>query len=48
VVVNMLDPGSGTTRRCGHAGVGWPCWRKCVTVGVHNETLLLAMWELVF
>jgi hypothetical protein len=26
----------------------WPCWRKCVTVGVGNETLLQATWEPVF
>jgi hypothetical protein len=33
--------GSGTIRRCGHVGVDvallewvWPCWRKCVTVGM--------------
>ena len=26
----------------------WPCWRKCVTVGVGNKTLLQATWEPVF
>ena len=26
----------------------WPCWRKCVTVGVGFETLLLAAWKSVF
>ena len=26
----------------------WPCWRKCATVGVGNETLLLTTWGSVF
>jgi hypothetical protein len=26
----------------------WPCWRKCVTVGVGFEILFLTMWEPVF
>ena len=23
----------------------WPCWRKCVTVGVGFATLFLAVWK---
>jgi len=26
----------------------WPCWSKCVTVGVGFKTLLLAAWKSVF
>jgi len=26
----------------------WPCWSRCVTVGVSFETLILAPWKLVF
>jgi hypothetical protein len=25
----------------------WPCWRKCITVGMGFETLLLTAWEAV-
>ena len=32
MVMNMLDPGSGTTRRCGLAEVGEVLLEKCVTV----------------
>lgn len=53
--LNMLAPGSGTSRRCGLVGESvalleevWPCWRKYGTVSVYNETLLLATWEPVF
>jgi hypothetical protein len=49
--LNMLGPGSGTISGCG-LGVGmallgwvWPCWKKCVIVGVGNETLLLTKEE---
>jgi hypothetical protein len=45
----MLGPGSGIIRRCGlgRGGVAlveevWPWWRRCVTVGLGFETLLLA------
>jgi hypothetical protein len=38
----MLGPRSGTIRRCGLLEEVWPCWRKCVTVGVGFKTLLLA------
>jgi len=45
----ILGPGSGTIRRCGPVGVGvallewvWPCWSRCVTVGVGFKTLTLA------
>ena len=27
---------------------GWPCWRRCVTVWVGFETLLLDAWKAVF
>jgi hypothetical protein len=30
----MLGPGNGTIRRCGLLEQVWPCWRKCITVGV--------------
>ncbi len=26
----------------------WPYWRKCVTVGMGFETLLVVIWEPVF
>ena len=26
----------------------WPCWSKCVTVGVGSKTLFLAAWKSVF
>ena len=26
----------------------WPCWRKCVTVGVGFEMFLLTTWKSVF
>ena len=26
----------------------WPCWSRCVTVGVGYKSLLLAAWMLVF
>jgi hypothetical protein len=26
----------------------WPCWSRCVTVGVSFKTLILAAWKLVF
>jgi hypothetical protein len=26
----------------------WPCWSRCITVGVGFETLILATWKLVF
>jgi hypothetical protein len=38
----MLVLGNGTIRMCGLVGGVWPCWRKCVIVGVGFETLLLA------
>jgi hypothetical protein len=44
----MLGPGSGTIWRCGLIGVGVPCWRKCVTVGVGFKTFILAAWKPVF
>ena len=44
----MLGPGNGTIRRCGLVGVVWPHWRKCVTLGVGFETLLLAAWDSAF
>jgi hypothetical protein len=41
----MLGPGNGTIRRCGLVGVGvassewvWPCWSRCVIVGVGFKT----------
>jgi hypothetical protein len=37
----MLDPGSGTIRKCALVGLGVVCWRKCVTLGVGFEALLL-------
>ena len=43
----MLGPGSGTIWRCGLIGVGVPCWRKCVTVGVGFKTFLLAACKTV-
>ena len=48
----MLCRGSGTIRKHGLVGVGvallewvWPYWRKCFTVGVGFETLLIAAWS---
>ena len=26
----------------------WPCWSRCVTVGIGFRTFLLAMWEPIF
>jgi hypothetical protein len=26
----------------------WPCWRKCVTVGLGFKTLILAAWKPIF
>jgi hypothetical protein len=26
----------------------WPCWSRCVTVGVGFKTLILAAWKSVF
>ena len=40
--LNMLGPGSGTIRKCDLVEIGVACWRKCVSVGVSFETLLLA------
>ena len=44
----MLDPGSGTIRRCGLVGMGvallewvWPCWNGCGLVGVDVALLEL-------
>jgi hypothetical protein len=40
----MLGPGSSTIRKYGLVGVGLAL-RKCVTVVVGFETLLLAAWK---
>ena len=40
--LNMLDPGSGTIRKCGLVGRIVSLW------GIHNETLLLTIWKPVF
>ena len=32
-----LAIGSGTLRRYGLVGVGWPCWKKYVTVGARSD-----------
>jgi hypothetical protein len=37
----MLGPRNGTISSCGLVAIGY-CWRKCVTVGVNFEKLLLA------
>jgi hypothetical protein len=42
-----LGPGSGTIRRCGLLGWVWPCWSRCVTVGVGFKILILAAWKSV-
>jgi hypothetical protein len=26
----------------------WPCWSRCVTVGVDFKTIILAAWKSVF
>lgn len=39
----MPRPGSGTIRRL--LEYVRSCWRKCVTIVVGNETLLLTIWE---
>ena len=36
--------GSGVIRRSGFAGIGWPCWRKCVTVGVGFKVPMLKLY----
>ena len=41
----MLEPGSGTIRRCGLVGVGVALWSRCVTVGMGFKTFILAGWE---
>jgi len=32
-------PGSGTIKKV------WPCWRKCVTVGMGLKIFILAAWK---
>jgi hypothetical protein len=32
----------------GHYWKVWPCWSRCVTVGVGFKTLILAAWRSVF
>jgi hypothetical protein len=44
----MLGPESSTSRRfLALLEWMWPCWRKCVTVGVGLEALLLDTWEIL-
>ena len=46
--LNMLGMGNGTIRKYGFVGIGVALWRKCVTVKVGFEILLLAVWKSVF
>ena len=40
--LKMPGAGSGTIWKCMALLEVWPCWRKCVTVGVGFKTLILA------
>jgi hypothetical protein len=44
----MLGPRSGVLGSVALLEEVWPCWRKCVTVGLGFDTLLLAAWETIF
>ena len=44
----MLNPGSGTIRRCGPVQVGVAFWSRHSPVGVDFNTLVLATWKSVF
>ena len=46
--LNKLGPGNGAFRICCLAGEVLLFLRKCFTVGVDIEALLLAFWKIVF
>ena len=42
----MLGSGSSTIWRLALLQEVWPCWRKCVTVAMDFESLILTAWKL--